>query len=183
LRTLVLAASLALTACGGEPPRAGGCAREAQHQFTWSNPSAPDTVTARAEGPTCRQAMVTLAIRDARGNPLWAFAAPYHILKAGDGPLDETFAAVDEAEMDAFLSRWADLSVQNTGELPQWREGEARLSGETFAYYTELEREAYEMLRGRDLAMACFAAAAESTTCLIVDPLSRAPAMMVAYGP
>ncbi len=183
MRFLVLAASFALAACGGETQRAAGCAREAQHQLTWSSPDAPDTVTARAEGPTCRQATVTLSIRDAQGNPLWAFAAPYHILKAGDGPLDETFAAVDAAEMDTFLARWADLSVQNTSDLPQWRDGEARLSGETFAYYTALEREAYEMLRARDLAMACFAAAAESTTCLIIDPFSRAPAMMVAYGP
>jgi len=39
------------------------------------------------------------------------------------------------------------------------------------------------MLRARNLPMICYAAAAEASQCLIVDPASHAPTMMVAYGP
>ena len=49
--------------------------------------------------------------------------------------------------------------------------------------HTDFEREAYEMLRGRDLPMACYAGGAETSQCLVIDPLSHAPAMIVAYGP
>jgi hypothetical protein len=54
---------------------------------------------------------------------------------------------------------------------------------ETFSYDTPFDREVYEMLRARDLPMICLAAALEGSQCLIVDPATHAPALMVAYGP
>ena len=87
--------------------------------------------------------------------------------------------------MDTFLSSWADVTASTTNTLPQWREGVATLteSASTFAYETPFDRETYEMLRARNLRMICYAAAVEGTQCLIIDPASRAPTMMVAYGP
>ena len=56
-------------------------------------------------------------------------------------------------------------------------------SAETFAYETQFDRATYEMLRARDLAMICYAAAVEATQCLIIDPASNAPTIMTSYGP
>ncbi|MEQ1617978.1 MAG: hypothetical protein ABL883_06500 [Terricaulis sp.] len=185
MRILALLALSLLGACGGasQPKTDAGCHRSASHDIIWSNPRAPDVVTARAEGPSCAQAIVTLAIRDARGDPLWAFAATHFAMQAGEGALPEAAPAVSDDAMDAFLSNWANLTIQKSTTLPQWREGDARLTGETFSYHTDFDRDAYEMLRTRDLPMICYAAGVETVACLVVDPFSHAPAQIVAYGP
>jgi hypothetical protein len=69
--------------------------------------------------------------------------------------------------------------------LPEWREGVDTLSSSapTFSYNTPFERNTYEMLRARSLPMICYAAAVEATQCLVIDPASNAPTMIVAYGP
>jgi hypothetical protein len=186
-RALLLVVVLALSSCG--QPRdsavsAEGCARAATHEVSWTNADAPDVITARSEGPTCAQAVVTFVARNAEGDPLWAFASTYYDLTVG-GVAPEDAAPVSEAEMDRFLSGWADVTQMRSSELPTWREGAATLteSATTFAYETPFDRETYEMLRARDLPMICYAAAAEATQCLIVDPASQAPTMIVAYGP
>ncbi len=184
MRCLVLILPFALLACGQQQSASrSGCAQSASHQITWSNPTAPDTVTARADGPSCKQAAVTFTIRDAQGDPLWAFASTHYAMTAGDGAMSGDAPDVPEASMAEFLANWADVTMQNSGELPEWRHGEPTLRGETFSYHTDFEREAYEMLRSRDLPMACFAGGAETSQCLVIDPLSNAPALLVAYGP
>lgn len=184
MRTIVLAlAALALAACGQQGARQAGCARGATHAVNWTSETTQDSVAARAEGPSCAQAVVTLIARNADGDPLWAFASTYYDLTAGGvGP--EGAPPVPDATMDTFLAGWADVSMMRSSELPQWREGAASLteSVEGFAYETPFERETYEMLRARDLRMLCYAAAAEASQCLVVDPLSHAPTMIVAFG-
>lgn len=187
MRELFLSlAVLTLAACGQRTATNAdeGCARVATHEVSWSNASAPDVVSARAEGPSCVQAVVTLSLRNADGDPLWAFASTYFDLTTG-GAAPEDAPTIAAEEMDAFLAGWADVTLSSSGELPQWREGAATLSesATTFAYDTPFEREAYEMLRGRNLAMICYAAAVEATQCLVIDPLSNTPTMIVAYGP
>ncbi len=186
MRLFALVTLALLSACGSSAPgtRAEpGCARVASHEINWSNPGAPDVVTARAEGPSCVQAIVTLSIRNAQGDPLWAFAATHFAMQAGDGALPEAAPAVSDEVMDAFLANWANITIQKSTALPQWREGEPRLTGETFSYHTGFDREAYEMLRTRDLPMACYAGGVETVACLVIDPFSHAPAQIVAYGP
>ena len=87
--------------------------------------------------------------------------------------------------MDEFLAGWANVSVMRSGELPAWREGAATLteSVQGFSYHTDFSREVYEAMRARNSAMLCFAAAAEASHCLIIDPATHAPSMIVAYGP
>jgi len=130
------------------------------------------------------QAVVTFVARNAAGDPLWAFASTYYDMTAGGAP-PEGAPAVLVADVDRFLAGWADVTTQRSSELPEWREGVATLteSATTFAYDTPFDRETYEMLRARNLPMICYAAAVEASQCLIVDPASRAPAMIVAYGP
>jgi hypothetical protein len=181
---LVLLAS----ACGGSdnaPAPAAGCALSATHQVTWSDSAAPDTITARAEGPSCAQATITLAARNAHGDPLWAFASTYTRMKAGEGAPPDSATPVANAEMEQFLAGWADVTEQRTAQLPQWRTDAATLTAsvETFSYSTPFPREAYEMLRARDLPMICYAAGVEDSQCLVIDPASHAPALIVAYGP
>ena len=184
MRYFTLILPLALLACGQQQAaNQGGCALSASHEITWSNPDSPDTVTTRADGPSCKQAAVTLVIRDAQGDPLWAFASTHYAMTAGDGAIPADASEVTETAMTQFLANWADVTMQSSGELPEWREGESALRGETFSYHTDFEREAYAMLRGRDLPMACYAGGAETSQCLVIDPLSNAPALLVAYGP
>ncbi|PZO51731.1 MAG: hypothetical protein DCF16_10710 [Alphaproteobacteria bacterium] len=187
MRFLILSlAALALAACGERDAEiaSAGCAREATQEVTWTSAQAPDVITTRADGPSCAQAVVTFVARDSAGNPLWTFASTYYDLTAG-GLLPEDYEPVSDEQMDTFLAGWADVTVSSSGELPEWREGVATLteSATTFAYDTPFDRETYEMLRARNLAMICYAAAVEATQCLVIDPVSRAPTMIVAYGP
>jgi hypothetical protein len=183
---LILLAALALSACGRqrETSATEGCARSATHEVRWTNAEAPDIITTRSEGPSCAQAVVTFVARNAQGDALWAFSSTYYDLTAGGVP-PEGAPAVSNEEMDRFLAGWANVTEMRSSELPQWREGVASLteSATTFAYDTPFDRETYEMLRARNLPMICYAAAAEATQCLIVDPASNAPTMIVAYGP
>ncbi len=183
--TLVLVAALALSACGERrQTAASGCARVATHEVAWTNPDSPDTITTRSDGPSCAQAVVTFVVRNAAGDALWAFASTYYDLTAG-GMAPQNAPAVSAEEMDSFLAGWADVSETRSGDLPQWREDAATLteSATTFAYETPFDRETYEMLRARNLPTICYAAAVEATQCLIIDPASLSPAMIVAYGP
>lgn len=186
MRTLLLAAAaLMLAACGNRETATGeGCARVATHEVNWTSASAPDVITTRSEGPTCAQAIVTFVARNAAGDPLWTFSGTYYDMSAGGAP-PEGAPPVTEEQMDTFLAGWADVSVSTSAELPEWREGVATLteSASVFAYDTPFERDVYEMLRARNLAMICYASAVEATQCLVVDPASNAPTMIVAYGP
>lgn len=185
MRILILAAALALSACGQPGVIAdAGCARTATHEVTWSSEAAPDVITTRADGPSCAQAVVTFVARSANGDPLWAFASTYYSMTMGGIP-PEGAPAVSNEQMDAFLAGWANVTMQRSNELPEWREGFDTLSAsaETFSYETPFDRETYEMLRARNLQMICYAAAVEGSQCLIIDPASHAPIMMAAYGP
>ncbi len=187
MRVLLLAAALALSACGQSNTAAhsaSACARSATQDVTWTTEGAPDTITTRSDGPTCAQAIVTFSARNSNGDPLWAFASTYYDLTAGGVP-PEGAPAVTNEQMDTFLAGWADVTLQRSGELPEWREGFDTLSAsaQTFSYDTPFDRETYEMLRARNLQMICYAAAVEGSQCLIIDPASHAPIMIVAYGP
>ncbi len=179
-------AALALSGCerGNDSPTSAGCALSAAREIVWSDESEPDSIVARADGPTCAQAVVTLILRDAQGNPLWAHVSTYVEMKHGGAPA-EGAGQVDAEEMNTFLANWADLSQANTEALPEWRADAASLSAsaDTFAYDTPFERDVYESLRTRRLPMLCYAAAVEASTCLIIDPANDAPARIVTYGP
>ena len=187
IQALFLAFALsALAACGQTEtagPAPSACAREATHEVTWSADAATDIVTARSDGPSCAQTAVTLVIRNANGDPLWAFASTYFDLTMGGvGP--EGADVVTEEQMDTFLQGWANVSMMRSTELPEWRADAATLgeSVQGLSYDTPFNRETYEMLRTSDVPMLCYAAAAEGSQCLIIDPASRSPIMIVAFG-
>jgi hypothetical protein len=185
-RFAIALAALALAACGQGQQSSNtadaGCARVATHEVTWSNASAPDVITTRGEGPSCSQAVVTFVMRNANGDALWAFASTYYDLRYGGAPPPNA-EPVSADQVDEFLAGWANVTESRSGTLPEWRAGSETLTAPTFAYDTPFERETYEMLRTRDLPMICYAAAVEGSQCLIIDPATNTPIMIVAYGP
>jgi hypothetical protein len=185
MRFLALAVlALTLAACSQPTAPQAGCARSATHDVVWSQSETADVITASSQGPSCAQAVVTFVARNAAGDPLWAFASTYYDMTAGGVP-PEGAPEVTDAQMDAFLAGWANVTRSTSNTLPEWREGVATLteSATTFAYDTAFDRETYERLRERNLAMICYASAVEATQCLVIDPASNAPTVIVAYGP
>lgn len=184
-------AALLLSACGqhttgSSGPVGGasaGCASAATHRVIWTESDAPDTITVRAEGPTCLQAVVLFVARNAQGDPLWTFASTYYDMTAG-GVAPADAPPVSREALDHFLQGWANVTAQRSSQLPEWRGGAATPgAGERpLTYSSPFARETYEALRQRDLRMICYAAAATATQCLIVDPSSNAPTMIAAYG-
>lgn len=185
-RILLCVLTLALAACSpDEPPpetAAEGCARSAAQAVTWTSDAAPDTVTATSTGPSCAQAIVTLVFRDAQGDPLWVFASTHYDMSVGGRSTE--MPPVSAEEMDRFLASWAEVTVNRSGDLPEWREGAASPgeSADALAYGTAFDRESYEALRARSVPQVCFAAAIDATQCLVIDPHSGAPTVIVAVG-
>lgn len=160
------------------------CAHSLTHQVRWSSETESDAITARAEGPSCKQAIVTLEIRNAEGDPLWVFATTHYDMTAGGIPA-EGAPAVSAAQMEAFLEGWSRVSEARSGALPAWADGaSAPATGENgLTYTTPFDRETYEALRQRNLRELCYAAAVAATQCLVIDPGSNAPTQIVAFGP
>lgn len=178
--------ALVLGACGqtqNDAIATAGCARSAIHNVTWSNAGAPDVITARSDGPTCAQAIVTFTARNAQGDPLWAFASTYYAMNAGDGAPPEGYPPVSDEEMDRFLASWADVTEMASGELPEWRDVALTDSSEGLAYASPLTSETYPIVRERNLPLICFAIGAEASQCLMMDPFSNAPALVVTVSP
>ena len=88
-------------------------------------------------------------------------------------------------QVETFLAGWADVTQKTSADLPEWREGMSRPGEgvEALAYDTPFDRDVYEACVARALPMICYAAAVEAAQCLIIDPASHAPTMIVAYGP
>ncbi len=186
MRSLIMgAALLALAACGSEQQAAqNGCARSATHEVDFTNSAAPDVFTASADGPSCDQAFVTLSLRSGDGAPLMIHSAVYQDIKYGGAP-PTTSEATTREQMDEFLSGWANVSALTTNEMPAWPESAASLAdvGGTFSYHSDLPREAYEMLRERNGPMLCYAAGAETSRCIVIDPATNLPIEIAAFGP
>jgi hypothetical protein len=182
------AAAFLLCACGQQAqtasaPNQSGCARSATHEVIWTDPQTPDTITVRSEGPSCVRAVVSFVARNAHGDPLWTFINTYRDMTTG-GVAPADAPAVSSENVDHFLAGWADVTAQTTGQLPEWRQGAENVgTNGGLTYTTAFTRESYEAMRQRNLRMICYAAAAAATQCLVVDPSSNSPAMIVAYGP
>jgi hypothetical protein len=183
---------LPLAACvqreGPTRPEAGdsACARTETHTVNWSSQTDPDTVSASSEGPSCAQAVVTLTVRNAAGDPLWAFANTYRDLHTGGAtPAGVSPRPVTVEEMQKFLQSSANVTLMHAGQLPDWAEGAAAPAdpARPLHYATAFQRDAYEALRASNRALICYAAAAAASQCLIIDPASNAPAVVIAFGP
>ena len=141
---------------------AGNCAQSA------SRPWAPVKtrayrVEAFSNGPTCSLAVVTLVVRAPNGKVLWVDAAQTDQLM--------TFVeAKSRKQMARALTEWLFQShgFKSTADLPEWKKGaDAPASGE-FPFYPEadIDRDAYEKIRGEMHPVFCYVQGMESMTCL-----------------
>ncbi|MGE0045692.1 MAG: hypothetical protein AB7J28_16595 [Hyphomonadaceae bacterium] len=210
MRGLILLCALALAACAPPQQQTGtqsaqqggaveaanpgplpapaeitqGCGAERTRTLSYFGYQQPLTLTARADGPSCPNAVVTLVLRDPAGRPLWVLAGPYHGLATLGDPemLDDPVSRDDVA---LFLDRWVQPTQNRTGEMPDWPETAASLQeaeGPGIIYFTPHGRETYLALRQHNLPMLCFINAWESSECLIIDPASHMPSVFVRFG-
>lgn len=165
-----IAAALALGACQPAPGQAtapgGGCARVVERAASVTGPG--DVIEARAIGASCANAVVVWTLRTAADKPVWTFAAPYAWLAA---PVDPTSLS----EMDAFLERWAGVTVDDTSASPVWSaEEEAAPEAWGPAGTSMFLRETYESIRAAKMPRVCVPTSKETYQCIFYDAEAEA---------
>ncbi len=179
-------AALILGACGQALDHdviASSCTHSATHEVTWTDADAADTITTHSEGPSCAQAIVTFTARNAQGDPLWAFASSYYQMSFGEGGPPEAAPPVSDEDIERFLASWAEVTQMRSSQLPQWLDIAHTDAADGLSYATPLNSESYPIVRERDLPLICLAVGAEASQCLMIDPFSHAPALLVTVGP
>lgn len=163
---------------------AAGCNRTATHNIRWSSETQDDIVTVSSMGPDCGRAVILLVMRAANGDLLWTHAGVYYDISGHS--IDTQNEPVTVAQMDEFLTNWgANRDPRRSGSLPDWTEGVATLAEaatDSAAYATSYDRETYQALRQRNLPMFCYENGIESSDCLVMDPMSHSPTVIVNYG-
>ncbi len=178
--------ALILGACGqalDNDLAASSCTYSATHEVIWTNSNAADTITTHSEGPSCAQAIVTFTARNAQGDPLWAFASSYYAMNVGEGAPPEGAPPVSNQDIEHFLAAWAEVTQMRSSQLPQWRDIAHTDAADGLSYASPLNSESYPLVRERDLPLICLAVGAEASQCLMIDPFSHAPALLVTVGP
>jgi len=154
MRLALLAIAAVLAGCGLR--EAMRCNVSVTQDLALSAADAPETVTARAIGPSCDKAVGILTIHDGEGHPAWAWATP---LPRAFG---DAFAEADEADMREFLTRWARPTVTTTQSAPRWEE---LTPGQT-----TLDRLTYDDIRARNLPMLCHSTGTGRELCAFWEP-------------
>jgi len=167
---LVLAAcqpQAATTATNGAPPAAeagAACAASAESEWTVTTETSL-TVRARAWGPTCKQAVVAVAIWGKDGAPNYSFISAMADIEGFD-------EVTDAAGLTKALQGWADGQADTTDTLPEWKEGDPSPDPSAeFSFYPEdgMDRAAYVAIRTAKLPMFCFVQGQESQQCVYLQ--------------
>ncbi len=159
LATALLAAPSALAA-----ERCGGTASAA-----WDAAGKGWMIEAMADGPTCDQAVATMVIRNATGEPVFntSQVANQTMLLAGK---------TNAKELGDGLKEWIDpkgSNITTSDALPEWKKG-AEAPGEAgaeFPFYPDegMTQEAYEAIRATKAPTFCYVQGMESLNCLVLD--------------
>lgn len=180
MRTVLLLAALLTSACGQDaPPPAdppapaaavaqSGCDKSAKQTIAFTAPDAADIVEARAFGPTCANAVVTLVVRGADGTPLSVFstAHPWLVGVAAD-------PASADAAVDNLLREWVQVKVDTTNSLPDWPQRANAFKDQLGAFMTTpFDRDTYLDIRARGAPRLCFATGVSSGQCIYYDAKS-----------
>lgn len=179
-RLFIALAACALASCTPSPLRpvaAADCSQSVDRAVRFSSAEINDVITVASSGPSCAQAVLNFTLRSADGDPLWTFATTLHDMGGPEAPTPE--------DVQVLLTRWVTVEVTHTGTLPEWRQGAESLGDsvdEGGSYETPFARETYEALRSRHLPLLCFLNSRESSQCLIIDPASGAPTVIVFRG-
>jgi hypothetical protein len=124
-------------------------------------------VEASSAGPDCSHAVATIAVRDARGDVLWADAAPSaHVATLAQ--------AHDLPAMQRSLADWIDSNnrtIASSSALPDWPEGANAPQNGEFPFYPDsaFNRDAYLALRAANVPVFCYVQGMESEACVALQ--------------
>lgn len=122
-------------------------------------------------GANCEAATLLLTLRKADGPLLWT-----HSIRATDTwafvPADESKPVVPAEGMASFLADvFKNVRIEKTGAGPDWPEGAERPENPSGLYYVSpLPREAYLILRQKNVPMTCVQAEMGTSYCVAFDP-------------
>lgn len=161
VKVLLFVLVLCVAACAPQRER---CDVTVTNTVAFSAPDARDLVTVRATGPSCDKAIAVYAVRDAEGNPIWAWAVS---LKQGFGDVTDA----NGAHLPEFLERWAKPTITRTGTAPDF----SRLA----EGQTTLDRLTYQDIRARDLPMLCHFSGTAKEICIFWEPVAGAAGLLL----
>jgi len=119
---------------------------------------------AMSDGPSCVNAVVTLVVRNAAGQPIWT--------DSRIGSQVMIFAGVSNArDMARNLKDWLDQrrsALPRTDALPDWPMGAPSPTAGEFPFYPDgdVGRETYVKLRNAKLPLFCYVQGMESMACV-----------------
>jgi len=178
MRVFILAAALALSACGPAQREApGACTLEATREIAWPEGDARLTITATSQGADCDSAHVTLNLR---GDD----AAMTHTISGAYADLSLSETPVARERVQRFLESWADVTQMRSGALPAWDDGMSRPGEgvEALPYASALARADYQAIRMRNLPTICIALRVDAVECLVADREQGALLSVLGYA-
>lgn len=149
------------------PPCAGPVTRE----VALTGASAKDVLEAQIVGPSCEQGALVLTLRKADGMLLWS-----HSVRATDTwafvPASDDVPVDPHRAMERFLADvFKNARIEKTAEAPDWPEDGERPEDPTGLFHeTPLPREAYLIVRTKNVPMLCVQAAMGTSHCIAYDP-------------
>jgi hypothetical protein len=188
IATVLATAALIAAGCNEKPPApeagmpesvapaASGesapvCIAPANREVAVTAPEAKDILEAYVVGVDCGQAVLLLTLRKADGVLLWS-----HSVRATDTwafvPASDDTPIVPAEGMKTFLSDvLKNVRIEKTGEAPDWPEGAERPQDPSGLYHTTpLPRDAYIVLRRKNVPMLCVQAEMGTSYCAAYDP-------------
>jgi len=155
-----------------KPGRA--CERTLVRKVAISDPARPDTLTVRATGPSCAQALIAVTLRSAAGRRLWSEQAFLGAVESARLPGEAPAGEVSFEQVIAAVEGW--VSLEATQDAPAWPRGAGSLPagpgpGPT-QYETRLDHGAYERIRAAREPMLCIPVGPEAAHCVARDPAS-----------
>ncbi len=126
-------AALAVLASASPSHAAGNCNTKASQVWA-ASPTQKLTVEALADGPSCPQAVVMIAIRNSQGDLLW-----FEVSRTSDIMVLSQPPAKDVKGMAALLKQWItpDGRLRQADALPEWKDGANFPEAGEFPFYPD----------------------------------------------
>jgi hypothetical protein len=161
---LMAAAALAALSFGA-PAQAAGCNLGSAKAWVPFKGQAYRTEV-YSNGATCAGAVVTIVIRAAKGDVLWAEAmTATHLMTFADA---KTVSKMKVALAETLTQP---QTFKTTGDLPEWKKGaEAPAPLGDFPFYPEagVDQETYAKIRAEKQAVFCYVQGMESMACIAI---------------
>lgn len=158
-------------AAGESKPTAGLCVAPVKREVALTAADAKDVLEAAAIGADCETATLLVTLRKADGALLWT-----HSIRATDTwafvPDDDSKPVVPAEAMASFLADvFKEVRIEKTGAGPDWPEGAERPEDPSGLYFlTPMSRDAYLILREKNVPTVCLQAEMGTSYCVAFDP-------------